>query len=161
MEVPLGSGNFFCARHAGMRRLAALSFVVDIDAFSDELCAENDVGEMAVRCEHCRSLNFALEQVGRPPHFQLCCRNGKLAHPELELPMPPPVLAEYLQGGSIASRKFKSLIREYNAALSFVDSLGLSIFLFRRPLGPDMSRRGIFGGVFVCDTHSRAVFDTC
>ena len=62
---------------------------------------------MDQECEHCGSLHFAEERVSQPPHFVLCCHNGKTKNMQFDdnepgettpLPLPPAYLYELLTG---------------------------------------------------------------
>ena len=119
----------FCKAHGRDYRACAAEkpcAVMSLEGYQDGFVLEHDCGNMDNRCNHCGSLNFPNEQVGQPPHFALCCRNGKLKHLPPAQPAPPE-LRELLTSPSRAARDFRGNIRVYNSALAFV-SFGLNCF---------------------------------
>jgi len=103
--VPHQPNHRYCRYHAGLVGGNPVFFVC-IDDYHDGLFRAHDAGEMSSSCEYCKSLNFEDEKVGRPPHFQLCCRNGKTCRLP-KVPKPPTVLEGLLSGSDHRSPGFK------------------------------------------------------
>ena len=87
--------------------------------YKDDAVPTHHCGTMDVKCKHCMALNFALELVGKPPHFNLCCQAGK-AKLVPKTQRPPPVLLDLLTDLSKTGKKFRERIKDYNAAFCMV-----------------------------------------
>ena len=73
------SEHLYCATHFGYVRRGKMTAVMPIEAYSDELVEPYRLGPLTTKCKFCGSLNFREELVGQPPHFQICCYNGKVS----------------------------------------------------------------------------------
>ncbi|EIW56296.1 uncharacterized protein TRAVEDRAFT_150795, partial [Trametes versicolor FP-101664 SS1] len=86
------------------------------------------LGRMDVECSICGALHWLDERLSKStatsPRFGFCCDSGRVLLPAL--PPPPPLLRQLLSGNDSAAREFRTHIRQYNAALSFV-SLGVRV----------------------------------
>ena len=51
---------------------------IDLETYRDTDIASHHAGDMDSPCEHCHARNFEDEKVGQPPHFNICCQNGKV-----------------------------------------------------------------------------------
>ena len=108
---------------------------------------------MNLPCPHCDSLNFEEELVGQPPHFRLCCRNGKCSnlHPDpdgdlsgndrlaLKCPECPEPLAHLLRSNAADGKHFRGNIRNYTGGLVFV-SFGLGALNVLGDKGPPIAK---------------------
>ena len=112
----------YCKLHFRQHRISKklCSFMCTLDQFRNDTVATSDVGFMECYCKQCGSCNFAGEQIGsgKHAHFNICCRNGKVDIPTV--PNPPQVLQDLLVDNTAAAKHFRSNVRAYNAALSFV-----------------------------------------
>jgi hypothetical protein len=77
-------------------------------------------GRMSHSCTHCDALHWVTEHVSgtvTKPEFGRCCQHGAV---KLDpLPDPPGDLYTLLTDGGLPSRRFRTLIRQYNSALTF------------------------------------------
>ena len=73
------SEHLYCATHFGYVRRGKMTAVMPIEVYSDELVEPYRLGPLTTKCKFCGSLNFREELVGQPPHFQICCYNGKVS----------------------------------------------------------------------------------
>ena len=119
------SSLWYCKSHA-RRVCIATAAVLALADYKDDLVPTHHCGSMDDVCEHCGSRNFALERVGKPPHFNLCCEGGKAMNIPPVKP-PPPALRELLTLNSRVEKRFRERINDYNTAFSFV-SFGFGKF---------------------------------
>ena len=94
--------------------------VLPIEAYSDDMVEPFRLGPMTHECEKCGALHFIEELVGQPPHYQICCGNGRIDVESLKVSICPEPLNALLTGADKRARNFRGRIRAYNSALSFV-----------------------------------------
>lgn len=86
-----------------------------------EPAERHDLGPMDALCPHCEALHWLDERLSsssvRNPKFGMCCDNGKVRLPFLELP-PPPLLDLFLSDRPDA-KEFRENIWKYNRAFAF------------------------------------------
>ena len=75
----------------------------------------SNIGNLSEICALCGAFHFKTEKTGG--HFSLCCQNGKVL---LQATRYPEFLKELITGDSHSSEIFRTHIRQYNSALSFV-----------------------------------------
>ena len=90
-----------------------------LDTFTDQCVTTLRLEGMTLQCPHCGSWNFPAEAIGQPPRVMLCCHGGKASHLPY-LPDAAEPLRSLLLGEDRQSRQFRSCIRRYNTAMSFV-----------------------------------------
>ena len=101
-------------------RATRLRAVMPIEEYRDGEVMPVRLGEMSSKCKVCKSLNFEQELVGRPPHFQICCKNGKVPPELYSHPRCPQFLADLLIQNHRAAKEFRAHARAYNSALAFM-----------------------------------------
>ncbi|XP_011858618.1 PREDICTED: uncharacterized protein LOC105556155 [Vollenhovia emeryi] len=72
------------------------------------------LGKMNVKCQFCKSLNFACEKP-KDGKFTYCCQKGKLQLEPINL---PDFLRKLYMGNDNLSKNFRDNIRSYNSALA-------------------------------------------
>ncbi len=72
-------GLLYCPRHARVLVNPALA-VLGLGTYRDANVATHCGSRLDTTCPHCGALNFVEELVGQPPHFNICCHNGKTAN---------------------------------------------------------------------------------
>ena len=120
------AGGSYCPLHADRREraLPARLGLGTVDDWSDDAVAVHQLAPMLDECQACQSRNFPEERVGRG-HFTICCSNGKTKHLE-SFDEPGPVLHDLLTSQDARAKTFRTHIRSYNAALSFM-SVGAKV----------------------------------
>ena len=118
-------GLWYCYPHARLLCSETVA-VLSLANYQDVLVLQHSCGDMTTICEYCHSKNFLGELVGSPPHFNICCENGKLGHlPNIQ--PPPDALRDLLTEDDMRSRMFRDRIQQYNTAFSFI-SYGMGCF---------------------------------
>ena len=87
--------------------------------FQSASVQQHSLGEMNVKCKHCKALGFKSENKGtqREPHFgELCCNKGQI----MLAPIPsfPEPLMQLLNGTTDEDKHFQKNIRKFNSGMA-------------------------------------------
>jgi hypothetical protein len=97
-------------RHKISRQLSRNSKIALMDG-NFQIPQIHSLGKLDVKCVHCGSLFFKIEQKRALAEFDQCCNFG---HVKLEMPKYSKVLLSLLNGNSPEAQNFRKFIRNYN-----------------------------------------------